>query len=156
MKLGLRNSVSILVAMILLISTSGFTVFKHHCNTQNISQFSFIIEDFNCGHNDYDHEHIAPSCCAESHANADRACEGGNCCDTESYVVKLDITIDIQKVLKHSIPLIGLAEAANPIEVPTLSKDSKHILIHNDLPPPLSGKALHIYLQQLKLDCFSV
>jgi len=156
MTLVLRNSFSFLLGMIVLITTSGFTVFKHHCNTENTSQYSFIIEDFNCDNNGHDHVKALPTCCAEKHENTGVACEDGNCCDTESYVVKLDITLDQQKAPKKPILVMESGEPVNHIESPSLSQECKHIIIQNSLPPPLSGKALHIYLHQLKFDCFSV
>ena len=156
MKLVLRNSFSFLLGVIVLISTSGFTVFKHICNTENTSQFSFIIEDFNCDHNGHEHVKALPACCAENHTNKDVTCEDGNCCDTESYTVKLDITLDQQKAPKKPILDMESAELVNHIESPSQLQEYRHIILHNNLPPPLSGKALHIYLHQLKLDCFSV
>lgn len=156
MTLVLRNSFSFLLGMIILISTSGFTVFKHHCNAEKTSQFSFIIEDFSCDHWAHEHEHALPACCAENHEKTGTACEDGSCCDTESYIVKLDITLDQQNAPKYSIPVTESDEPVNQIESPSISHECKHVILHNNLPPPLSGKALQIYLHQLKFDCFSV
>ena len=150
MRLVFRNIVSFILGIIVLISTSGFTVFIHHCNTEKTSQFSFIFEDFSCDHND--HEHALPACCAENHEHTGASCEEGSCCNTERYIVKLDIPLDQQKAPQHSIPVMGSGEPVIHIESPSLSQEIKHVAIHNNLPPPLAGKALQIYLHQLKFD----
>ncbi|MEE4255621.1 MAG: hypothetical protein V2I47_01140 [Bacteroidales bacterium] len=156
MKLDLRKSFSFFLGMIFLVSTSGFTIFKHHCYTKNSSQFSFLIEDFNCDHNGHEHQHALPACCAENTENTGASCEDGSCCDTESYIVKLDVTLDQQKAPKNPIPATESGEPVNHTESPYLTQEDKHFILHNNLPPPLSGKALHIFLHQLKFDCFSV
>jgi len=156
MKTAIKNTISYLLATIFLVTTSGFTVFEHHCTTENTSQFSFIIEDFNCEHPDHQHEHALPACCAENHGSKGDSCDDRNCCDTESYIVQLDITLEISKISKNTSPSLESGEPIYNLESPSKAKESRAIITYNDLPPPLSGKALHIFLQHLKIDCISV
>lgn len=153
MSLILRNILSVLLGLIVLVSTSGFTVFKHHCYTEKTTEISFIVEDFDCDHKEHEHTNKLPPCCGMPEHAKTPTCSEGNCCDTEIQFFKLNITLDLQKVEKKFSPslLADFILSEDILDLPSEEKD--HIIISNDLPPPLSGKALHIYLQQLKYDC---
>lgn len=156
MKLIIRNSISLLLSLVVLVTTSGFTVFKHHCTTENTSQLSFMIEDFDCDHNDHEHDSLPLSCCTPHGQDTEESCEPENCCDTESYVVMLNITLDKQEASKYPLPDLGISEDMKGDETLYPHEENDHIIISNDLPPPLAGKALRIYLHQLNIPFASV
>lgn len=149
--------VSILLSAVVLIATSGFTVFHHTCNASQTSELSVIVPDFSCEHFQKQKSE-APSCCAHSDDPADGdSCQDDNCCDTESYQVKLDITlkvVDLDKKLDYSSNLYAVYEESNTDS--EIGSELNHIIISNDLPPPLGGKSLLIFLHQLNIPHLSV
>lgn len=145
----IKNTTALVTAVILLVSTSGFTVFKHSCYTDRTTEYSVITPDFNCDHNDHTgHEHL-PSCCGIQDLGGGASCEEGSCCETEAFIIKLHINVDIQDYKKAQLvdDFEFISEAT--IDVPPARKEIDDIIISNDLPPPLSGRALLIYLHQL-------
>ena len=153
MKLIFRNIVSLILGLTVLVSTSGFTVFKHHCYTNNTTELSFIVEDFECDHQEHKDGHKLPPCCTLPERVPGTKYSEGDCCDTETHLYKLNITLDIQEVTKKTNPALiaGILITEYKPDLPAEEKD--HIIISNDLPPPRSGKDLHIFLQQLNYDC---
>ncbi len=136
------------MAAIVLIATSGFTVFRHSCQKSNTSELSIIIPDFS----HYQHELTdCASCCGIQDPPASEASDSDDCCDTESLLVMLDtkfIVLDFSNKIIFSIP-DPVIETTKEIEV---SKwELSHINTINGLPPPLAGKNLHIFLHQLNI-----
>ena len=140
----------------LLVSTSGFTVFKHHCYTENTTEISFLVEDFDCNHKEHEHSVNCLHVVRFLSGQMPLLVLKGSCCDTETQFFKLNITLDVQKVTNKVSPalLADIILTEDLFDLP--SEEENRIVISNDLPPPLSGKALHIYLQQLKYDCLTV
>ncbi len=154
----IRGTVTFFLAAIVLLATSGFTVFKHSCLIEKTTEFSIIIPEFNCDHNDHDHDHEAMphSCCSLPESTGSETCSTDKCCDTDTFIVKLNITVDIQDYSKNtSISAVGLPEK-NEEEISANAEEINCIIERNGLPPPLSGKALHIFLQQLNIPDASV
>ena len=150
MKALLRNTFAITLAMLVLVSTSGFTVFRHSCNTQKTSELSFIIPSFECEHIATE-ENSCASCCGAEEIPSGELYDTPKCCDTETILVKLDLNYEIQKTLKV-VPIVAIGVLQGTEAIQEVSNaEIAHIITSNNLPPPLSGKALHIYLQQLNI-----
>lgn len=145
-----------ITAVIFLVSTSGFTVFRHSCQAEQTTEFSFLLADFSCDHLYSEDAHPAHSCCETSGINDGVNCGTDDCCDTETLLVKLNTTIDYQNIFKK--PVISAIDVAQVeiYEFYSPERESTHIIISNDLPPPLSGKALLIFLHQLTTPYLSV
>jgi len=150
----IRNMVTLSLAVIVLIATSGFTIFKHSCRSEKTTEFSFLIPEFKCEH--FQQAASLPACCCIPEENNDESFSNEKCCDTEPFLVKLNITTDVQDYVKHiplSFSLIPVGEELyNNSEITEIS----HIIICNDLPPPISGKELCIFLNQLIIPFASV
>lgn len=151
MKIFVRNIVSLFLAAIVLIATSGFTVFHHSCQTSQTSELSLIIADFSCNNYKQKADVVVQSCCRVHNSPVPETCDTKKCCDTETILVKVDIPFDTQNYLKKKsyTAIEHSAETAFEIEIP--ERELSHIVISNDLPPPLAGKALHIFLHQLNI-----
>jgi hypothetical protein len=152
----LRNTVSLILAAIVLIATSGFTVFHHSCRTAQTSEFSLIIPDFSCKHFLEEEDKTLPACCATKETKDEENRGTDKCCDTEIFLVKLDITfkvIDFDQ--KTNFCSIDLPEE-NTFDTEIAHTELSHIIECNGLPPPLAGKDLHIYLHQLNIPFPSV
>ena len=149
----MRHIASILLSVIVIIATSGYTVFHHTCYSSQTSELSVIVPEFSCDHSQNHDEDHETSCCAipvtEEEGNT---CGDSDCCDTETYSIDLDVTFyspdQIKKVNQSDIQRL-LPE----IEVVTQESEnlSSQFYIYNDLPPPLSGRTLHIFLNQLNI-----
>jgi len=154
-KIFVRDIVSLFLAAIVLIATSGFTIFHHSCQTSQTSELSLIIPDFSCSHfqqkaND------GHSCCSKHESPITETCGDDKCCNTETFLVKLDITLkvtNLENKISFSTPDFAF-KTATEIEVP--NDELSHITIINGLPPPLAGKDLHIFLHQLNIPFPSV
>jgi hypothetical protein len=156
MKVIFRNIMSTVLAVIVLVTTSGFTVFEHHCNTAMTTDYAFLLPVFDCDHDQHNHHDALPVCCSENGSSKAEKCTDDDCCDTNTHLVMLDITLDTQVLSKKMTPgVILVANSSEIIREPNSSEIS-HIIISNDLPPPLSGKDLHIFLRQLNIPYPSV
>ena len=145
----INNIILGITAVIFLVSTSGFTVFRHSCQTEQTTEFSFLLADFNCDHQHIEDAHPVHSCCETSGTNDGVNCETDHCCDTETLLVKLNTTSYYQNIFKKSVISANDVSQVEIYEFYSPAKESTHIIISNDLPPPLSGKALLIFLHQL-------
>lgn len=153
----IRNTVSIFLAAIVLIATSGFTVFRHSCQTGNTTEFSLIIPDFSCEHQGHQEDKDAiHSCCNIPTLPASETFDTEKCCNTDTFLVKLDVTFDTQNFFKKIITADFEQPAEKDYELEFPNAEITHIITSNDLPPPLSGKSLHVFLNQLNIPFPSV
>jgi hypothetical protein len=150
----IKNIAPMLMAAVVLISTSGFAVFRHSCQAEQSIEYSFANAECNCISGQQ--EIPAHSCC-ELPSSAKKVTPAADkCCATELIILKLDTKIDIQDIQKKiHFTLIDLP-VVDEYTVSMPDNESKHILISNDLPPPLSGRSLHIFLHQLNIPFPSV
>lgn len=148
------KSVTILTAAVILIATSGFIVFRHSCHVKNSTEFSLIVPEFTCSIEN--HEGVDHSCCYLPASGESESCEADKCCSTDSFFVKLNITLDIQDFSKKTVTQDMNVPTNTGYEIVLPSGELSHIIICNGLPPPLSGKALHIFLHQLNIPYASV
>ena len=146
----IQKTLSVALAVIIIITTSGFTVFEHHCNTERTTEFSLLIPDFDCEHDGHGHEEL-PHCCSTSSSHHNASCTGSNCCDIDSHIVKLDITLDTQSYTKKVTAYDFTYPDPQPIEITFNIAELSHIRLSTNLSPPLSGKSLIIFLQQLNI-----
>lgn len=153
----IRNTIALVLAGIVLVATSGFNVFKHSCHTEKTTQFSLIIPKFECEHDNHEHDADLPSCCQSSKTSKEEeSCEASKCCDTDTYLVKLSITLDNQDLVKKIVHEFESLPKGNDIDITSPTEEISQIIVSNDLPPPLSGKSLHIFLHQLNIPYPSV
>jgi hypothetical protein len=146
---------AVLLAAIVLIATSGFTVFKHSCSTENTIEFSLLFPEFKCEHYQQEASLLA-CCCTILEPNNDEAYDKNKCCNTDTFVVKMNITIDLQNYHKIVDAPVAILIAIEETDLSPDRDEINHIIVSNDLPPPLSGKALHVFLNQLNIPFTSV
>jgi len=151
----LRNTIALMMAVIVLVSTSGFTVFKHSCSTEETTEFSLLIPEFNCEHNQ--EEESLPACCSTIPLARDKeSYNSSKCCDTDKFVVKLNITVELTDYSKSEYTSVATIPILEANDLHTEDDEKRHIIVSNNLPPPLAGKALHIFLHQLNIPYPSV
>ena len=160
-----KNIFTTIVALTLLISTTGIQVYKHTCASHNFSDVS-VIETPEC---EKDHQvwEESDDCC-----KIEEEIIQSNCCDLEPIAKSELIIITSQEVtcctssvesnlLESSlfppsekkiliVELITVSDSFTEIEI--LQSKEKLLLQNNDLPPPKFGKQLLQTIHQLKID----
>lgn len=148
---ALHKLMALLLGAVVLVSTSGFSIYEHTCKTEHSRELSILIPEFSCAHEHQpDHEALL-SCCALKDERSTGACHNGECCDTDVHLVKLDIPFDYKDIPKKNFSpcIFTLAE---PVEnEQTEAEAIRFIYLQNNLPPPLSGKEIRIFLHQLSI-----
>jgi hypothetical protein len=106
----IKSFTTILLSMLVLFSTSGLTIYNHHCNSNKTNYYSLFLAIENG--NIHEHEPLAKSCCELDDAiKQDSNCtlqveNDETCCTNFAKVIKLDT----QTLLNHSTPSLKLNE----------------------------------------------
>lgn len=150
-KFDARQVLGMFMVAIILLTTSGISVFHHYCNTTRLSEYSLIIPEFSCQH----HHHLTdklPSCCSGEHENLHQSCGMSDCCTTDVVMVKLDVTLIAQDIDPWQTQLAGLIVGNSlMLEDEAEVENSDLPIINNNHSPPLAGRDLHIYIHQLNI-----
>ena len=150
-KLTARKILGILMTAIILLTTSGFSVFHHYCKSSHSSEYSLFIPEFSCEHHHHAQGNIPP-CCADDHASDRQNCGTSDCCTTNVITVKLNITLITQDIEPWQTQLSSFAvEHSMIVEGGTEIEQSGMPAFNNNHPPPLSGREFHIFTQQLNI-----
>ena len=153
------------MAIIILMGSTGFSVYRHHCNTKNTTSISLFIDLTACEH-DHDQDHHSdqntccsheaePSCC-DAHSdhntcNSEATDEDSNCCNTEKKYFKLMVKYDIPILVVEKVQYIPILLAVFNVLTEDISSVEyfKHSL--GDSGPPLQyGVDLLRAIHQLK------
>ncbi len=154
------------LAAFILLASSGFTVYEHHCSWTNTTDISYIVDFTDCSHNiditaeeETSHNH---NCCSHSTETVELepiSCyviptDGSTtpCCNTEAHFYKLIENFEVQPVHElielQFIPIL-LAVINSPVANLLPGKFQQQILFDTG-PPLLYGVALLRFIQQYK------
>jgi hypothetical protein len=159
-----KNISSAILAITLLIGTTGLQVYKHICLSHNFAGVS-LLETPQCDKNHTDVtivddcckiEEVEPISCCESENSAENypvnyASQDEDCCVSIVDSKKIDDNIypplDKKEISFEitAITTIGTEERSNQTSILTHTKS-------NDLPPPIFGRELLQTIHQLKID----
>jgi hypothetical protein len=161
-----KNIFTTIVALALLIGSTGFQLYKHSCAVHNISEVS-LVETPEC---EQDHQVLdeKDDCCKVE----DEEVSEPSCCKTEPIEESNQIVISAQEIsccfssVESKVINDNLFHLANQkiiaaefivssfidIEKSIPQIEQRIILQNNNLPPPVFGKSLLTTLHQLKLD----
>jgi hypothetical protein len=163
MKLFLKHTIVVFLAILVVITSGGFSLFQHYCMCTGINSMSLYIPSDCCEHESTGHcslnandDHF-PGCCTSSDDKetlGSPACETHeDCCSDKVFHYQID-SFDLSKSQKTI--LIGfIVIVANGL---TNDHDIQLVLkrlstgYSNDIPPPLYGRDLLSSIKQLKLD----
>lgn len=160
-----KNIFTSIVALTLLISTTGFQVYKHTCTSHKFSDVS-VIETPQC---EKEHQvwEESDDCCKAEELKSDISCcesqpidesnpysftsEEIKCClsSIENSQIQDELFTPTEKKILV-IELITISDFSTEFEVLQLKQNL--ILQNNDLPPPKFGKQLLQTIHQLKID----
>jgi len=150
LKKFLKIAVALPLATILIVASSGLTIFLHHCDCEGKTEISIYSE---VGCDMHSTNNVQHSCCdfeeVETISNESESCG----CNNEQVSVKLN---DIVPVVSTSISfdkiLVAVVEYNAHIKKQVTPEISLKSYAESDTPPPtLWGKALLISLNSLKI-----
>jgi hypothetical protein len=160
-----KNIFVTIVALTLLISTTGFQVYKHICASHNISAVS-LIETPSCEKDPQIVEEIDDCCKMVEEIPEQICCEPElfgksdlinftsaeiTCCTTSIENNQLESSLF--PPTEQKISLLENYFVIIPINIVELQNSKPQFVIDNiDLPPPIFGKELLHTLHQLKID----
>lgn len=150
LKKFLKIAVALPLATILIVASSGLTIFLHHCNCEGKTEISIYSE---VGCDMHTTNNVQHGCCdfeeVEAISNESESCG----CNNEQVSIKLN---DVVPVVSTSISFIKILVAVVEQYVHTekliTPENSQKFYTESDTPPPLLwGKALLISLNSLKI-----
>lgn len=143
---------SILLALVILMTTSGFSIYTHHCNHNHTNYYSVFTPSAKC--NIHLPKPAIKSCCNTAEPAAMPQCDtspsDNGCCTNKTQVLKLDT----KTVLSNSTIVIKSIETLSFIMLVTfnitnIEKVNTAILSYQcaESPPPLTTTEYLSYIQ---------
>lgn len=139
MKNFLRSAFSILMAMIVLVTGTGFTIKKMVCLSTGQTEVSIYSFSGECC--EAEEIYAEESCCEESCTAEENTMQlGSKCCDYSSQIFYLaqDVVLKQASVEKTVYDIVKYAPAGSPY-IYSFAPRSSYPLF-TDPPPPLSGR----------------
>ena len=150
-KLRASQILGAFMVAVIMITTSGFSVFHHYCNTTRVSEYSLIIPEFSCEHQHHNSDGL-PACCADEPGSTHQSCGMADCCTTDVITVKLNISLITQDITPWQSQLSCMAvDHSMVLEDEKSSENGILPVFNNNHSPPLSGRDLHIFIHQLNI-----
>lgn len=149
---------SIPMAVVLFISSTGIALFEHHCNTNGTSSFA-VFSPVDC--NDHcSHHSSCSSCCS---TDKDSKCnipekKTNDCCNDIFHFIKADI-----QAISATSTSIKIEAVAVDFFQSVVSHQQTIVFSDNELkgcaytpkPPPKTGSFIVIFFSSLKIPEFS-
>lgn len=153
MKSWVKYIFGITTAVVFLLSTSGFTIYSHHCSI-NGSNYSIttspnISDCESCGNNE---QSPSTSCCSVKQ-NCSSQSNTKNCCSDKEQFVKIDTDYNTPTHNDNPQPIVVSIFELNLIIV-----DNSSVLLLSEkvnnysLPHPKTGSEFLIFISQLKTE----
>lgn len=155
MKKRLKYIASITTVVVFLLSTSGFTIYSHHCSIKGSSysvSTSYTLSDCNtCGDEIQPSKPVASCCSAKQKCSTES--NTNNCCSDEKQFVKIEVDYNIPAEIDHLQPII-----IDIFELSLMVYDINNLIINHEknsnysLPPPKTGNDIIVFLSRQKTD----
>ena len=140
---------SILMALFVLISTSGFMIYERQCECSNTISTALFIDHYkDCC------QHEAPSCCDEqqhscNHGDAD---SDQDCCESSPRYFRINIPVNLPVQAQSVTESFKLVQTHSVLQAENLTEENGQVIEITESPPPiLQGTRLILYLHQLKI-----
>lgn len=136
----IKSIVSSIIAIVVLFTTTGFTIYSHHCINSNTHNYSLLIPADVCNHyaaNSSCCQAEKQSCCAPTKADSQN--HDPNCCKNQKEVKKLVV----DSILFQTAPILKAIELN--ISIDHLLLNQNKLAYHNtfqnfiiqESPPPI-------------------
>ncbi len=150
----IKHIFAISIAVVFLLSTSGFTIYSHHCSSSNssytVSIFKSLATCSNCG--SHIKQNIEKETCCASKTSCSINNTENNCCSTQEQFLKIVVDYNIpSEKYNTEITTIEVIQ----IELLLQENYTEPILFpicNFSLPPPKHGAEIVILLNQQKAD----
>lgn len=134
----IKSAAAILLSLGVLMSTTGFSIYKHHCQQQQKSSYSLFIPADSCDKHDANPE--SSTCCPQE-TTQNKAASEDNCCTEDNQVHILDTA----GLLNHATPQLKVITIAH-LQLPALLQNMAPDNFRIDMkrhgsdasPPPLT------------------
>jgi hypothetical protein len=150
----MRNTITLMLAVIFLVSFTGLRLLLHHCMGCNISDYSLLTSVESCCSATPEHQActatLAISCCSST-SGENNTCD--DCCQDEVIYLKNDYQL-VNAQQENRIEPVELSVPAAiflmaEMELPeTKFTSGNHA---HDPPPMLTGRDFIIFSHQLKV-----
>jgi hypothetical protein len=154
MQKSFRNTITLMLAIIFLVSFTGLRLLLHQCMGCEISDYSLTVTENSCCASAQHHDDVCAvvettSCCGSSAEKAD--CE--DCCSDEVVYLKNDYQLVNEQQVNRIEPVeISVSAILNLLALTfPAEKETSLIYNYNDSPPLLTGRDFVIYAHQLKI-----
>jgi hypothetical protein len=156
----IKKIFSVFLALVVLISTSGFTVYEHHCNCCQTTDYSLVEFVSGCDHESEMHQQHEANVCqsegcwdASSHDEHQKhVCSHDVCCMFQLNYEKLSIDFDKSQTIsvKYFPQIFNVIQFLKP-QVLVEPEIQKLIHISQNAPPILSETDFVIFAHALKI-----
>lgn len=149
MKKTLVHILNSVLLIIILVSTTGITIYTHYCSENNIKKTSLFESSIKCDHHHQEVQHE----CDTDNTTCDLHNKSKKCCHDYEQTFVLTLNIEIQHFTPDSKPVCILS----PINIIALNSDMEHYNNKNKpeynycLPHPHTGKQIVLFYRNLKI-----
>ncbi len=148
MKRAAQNIVCLLMACIVLISSTGFGLLEHTCQMRGKKVQLIGLHDPAC-----------KGCPADqtAHSEGKTVIKKADCCKEETRYEHVDITSSFSQLFAKFLKAVAEAVTVAVVSVITwlfnwiYDRDAEAVLILPNAPPPVSGRALLAIVQRFLL-----
>ena len=156
----LKNILSIVLALVVLLATSGFSIYSHECDCCGKDEISLVAIDTCCedAHavQACDLTHMAESDCCTPVTDVEvvHDCETSACCEVQADFVKLKNLFDKSKVLTVKYPVLE-NHLVQIVDAQAITEKSitGYLQIADNSPPKIPVRDFVIFGHTLKIDC---
>jgi hypothetical protein len=148
---------SLALAVVFLLSGSGFNVYLHQCDSNHTEELSFFVKEFSCDHekNNHEvHEHESGTGCCSSIIEAFDN-EGANCCHTSSIYYKISNEFEKRSTTSPSNLHLIICHIYNTLDTDSVFTEEQNFVNNSLSPPPIYGFDRTISLHKLKIACIA-
>lgn len=147
----LKIAITLPLAAILIIASSGLTIFMHHCDCEGKTEFSFY-KQLGCEMQTEDISSDHSSCDISTPVASDSELEACGCNNEQLSIHLNDVVPVVTVSLNFTKFFIELFEQEIRFEKTDISANSYKFYSESESPPPLLwGKTLLISLSSLKI-----
>lgn len=147
MRTLINKTVAFMMALVVLISTTGFNIYEHQCTCTDTVATLLFDNETDCCH------HEVPSCCAEQKHSCGNE-DGGSdkdCCTSSLKYLKINIPFKLPVQEQQQIDLSVSLFAYDVFNGQKAEEQEMNHISTSDPPEALIGIRLILYLHKLKI-----
>ena len=151
----IKQIFTVFFAVMIFITSTGFNVYHHHCNTNKTNSYSVFFDNTTCDHSEK-HHHLkhthSTSCCGDYEVTeCENNFEEKECCEILKTYHKVEIQNKVEKSVKHfEFSAVEFFILATLFDFST-TENFSDIIIDKESPPLLFGKDLIYFIKKIKI-----